>query len=207
MRTRICNYRTMLWVTMALLASAGLRAGETSTATNRIVVKAGHLLDVKHGQVLDHQVILIEDGLIKSVGTEGAVTLPQAAKTLDLSKAWVLPGLIDCHTHLTSDVEPGWENLPVKETAPESALRGARNALLTLQAGFTTVRDVGAPFFADVALMRAIDKNWVPGPRMFPSGNAIGITGGHADVTGFIPGVMELGPEGGIADGVEQILK
>jgi imidazolonepropionase-like amidohydrolase len=191
-----------------MLFPGPLLAAEGGTSsTNRIAIKAGHFLDVVRGEVKEHQVILIEGEVIQSVAAEGSVTIPGNATILDLGEAWVLPGLIDCHTHLTLDVEPGWENIAVKETAPESALRGARNALLTLQAGFTTVRDVGAGFFADIALMHAIDKHWVPGPRMFPSGNAIGITGGHADWTGFNPGVMEGGPKEGIADGVDEILK
>src|SRR5262249_31667346 len=185
-----------------------LAAAETGApATNRIAIRAEHVLDVIRGRVLERQVIVIEGEAIWSVGAEADVTIPAQTTILNLSNSWVLPGLIDCHTHLTGDVEPGWENLPVRETVAESSLRGARNALVTLQAGFTTVRDVGAPLFADVALMRAIDKKWVPGPRMFPSGNAIGITGGHSGWTGFNPGVMEFGPQGGIADGADEIVK
>ena len=172
-----------------------------------LVLLVGHLIDVARGNVLNDQGILIEGDQIKSVASVDTLAVPSGAQTIDLSHSWVLPGLIDCHTHLTSDMYPGWENASVKETTAESALRGAKNAKLTLMAGFTTVRDVGAPDFSDVALMRAIDNGWVPGPRMFPSGNVIGITGGHADVTGFVPGVLELGPKGGIADGLPEILK
>jgi imidazolonepropionase-like amidohydrolase len=82
-----------------------------------------------------------------------------------------------------------------------------RNARRTLMAGFTTVRDVGAPGFADVSLMRAIDQGFVDGPHIVPAGHAIGITGGHCDVTGYAPGVDELGPENGVADGADQVLK
>src|SRR5437016_871085 len=144
MKIRFFNVKTTLGLALAVFASTTLVAADPGGSTNRIALKAGHLLDVAHGQVLERQIILIENGLIKAVGPEGSVAIPEGTKTLDLGKSWVLPGLIDCHTHLTLDVEPGWENLPVKETVPESALRSARNALLTLHAGFTTVRDVGA---------------------------------------------------------------
>ncbi|HWA40512.1 MAG TPA: amidohydrolase family protein, partial [Gemmatimonadales bacterium] len=117
-----------------------------------------------------------------------------------------LPGLIDTHTHLTGDFEGDWVNRPVNETAADAALRGAHNALTTLRAGFTTVRDVGAPGFADVSLAHAIDLGLVPGPRMIPSGHAIGITGGHCDETGRAPGILELGPEQGVADGVDAVV-
>src|SRR5438094_973232 len=113
MKVRLLNVKTMVWLALAVFASTTLVAADSVGSTNRLVIKAGHLLDVAHGQVLERQVILIENGLIKAVGPEGSVAIPEGAKTLDLGKSWVLPGLIDCHTHLTMDVEPGWENTPV----------------------------------------------------------------------------------------------
>lgn len=178
------------------------------TATNHyIVINAGHLLDVKRGKITTAQTILVRGGTIEAVGSHNELKIPEQSTVIDLSKAWVLPGLIDCHTHIITDVDPGWENAPVKETTADSALRGARNALITLRAGFTTIRDVGASGFTDVSLMRAIDQNWIPGPRIYPSGHIIGITGGNADITGFAPGIRETGPKEGIADGVDEILK
>jgi imidazolonepropionase-like amidohydrolase len=98
--------------------------------------------------------------------------------------------------------------MPVLETAPDWAIRGVHFADLTLQAGFTTVRDLGANTgFPDVALMRAINRGTVPGPRMWPAGHYISMTGGHCDATGFAPGVLELGPKQGIADGVDEVIK
>jgi imidazolonepropionase-like amidohydrolase len=146
----------------------------------------------------------VEAGRIRSVGPSAA---PAGARVIDLGDVTLLPGLIDAHTHLTGDLEGDWVNAPVKETAADAALRGARNARLTLRAGFTTVRDVGAPGFADVALMNAIDKGLVPGPRIVPAGSAIGITGGHCDVTGYAPGILELGPKDGVVDGVDEAVK
>ncbi|MDZ7769239.1 MAG: amidohydrolase family protein [Woeseiaceae bacterium] len=97
---------------------------------------------------------------------------------------------------------------PVFQSAPDWAIMGVRFAEQTLQAGFTTVRDVGAfPGFPDVALMRAIDRGTVPGPDMWAAGHYISMTGGHCDITGFAPGIQELGPKQGIADGVDEVIK
>jgi imidazolonepropionase-like amidohydrolase len=160
-------------------------------------------VDVARGELVSPGIVVIEGDRIRTVG--GAV--PAGARVVDLGDLTLLPGLIDAHTHLTTDLEGDWVTAEVRETAADAALRGARNARRTLLAGFTTVRDVGAPGFADVSLMRAIDAGFVPGPRMIPSGHAIGITGGHCDATGWAPGVRELGPEEGVADGVDQILR
>jgi imidazolonepropionase-like amidohydrolase len=115
--------------------------------------------------------------------------------------------LIDVHTHLTYEVVPGWDVEPVRWTQADFALRGVVNARKTLLAGFTTVRDVFAYEFSDIALMRAIDRGWVEGPRMQVSGHALSITGGHCDVTGFAPGIKELDYRSGIADGVDEVVK
>jgi imidazolonepropionase-like amidohydrolase len=95
----------------------------------------------------------------------------------------------------------------VEELPVDWALRGARNARRTLDAGFTTVRDVGATGFSDVALAGAIDAGQVEGPRMIPAGHAIGITGGHCDETGWAPGILERGVEAGVADGPDAVMR
>lgn len=164
---------------------------------------AERLLDVVGGRMLTDATVLVEGERIVAVNP-GA--LPAGAEVIELGDRTLLPGLIDCHTHLTVDIEGDWAHRDVLETASDSALRGAKNARVTLLAGFTTVRDVGAGGFADVSLMKAIDAGWVPGPRMFPAGHAIGITGGHADTTGYAPGILERGPESGVADGVDEVI-
>ena len=126
---------------------------------------------------------------------------------IELGDRTLLPGLMDMHTHLTLDIEGDWVHRPVKETAADAALRGARNAWLTLQAGFTTVRDIWAIGFSDVSLMRAIDNELIVGPRVVPSGHGLSITGGHCEITGFAPGILEWGPKEGTADGVDEVLK
>jgi imidazolonepropionase-like amidohydrolase len=153
--------------------------------------------------MVPNAVILVEQDRIRSIGPRD---LPAGAQVVDLGDVTLLPGFIDTHTHLTFDLEGDWSSRDVRELPVDAALRGARNARRTLHAGFTTVRDLGAPGLSDVALMRAIDRGGIEGPRIIPSARALGITGGHCDVTGYAPGVLEPGVEEGIANGVDQFL-
>ncbi|MBA2459576.1 MAG: amidohydrolase family protein [Gemmatimonadales bacterium] len=175
-----------------------------SASAGPLVVRAARMVDVERGAMVSPAVLLVDSGRIVSVG-ERAV--PPGARTIDLGELTLLPGLIDAHTHLTGDIDADWELRSARETPADWALRGARNAALTLRAGFTTVRDLGAGGFSDVALMQAIEMGQVPGPRMFPAGHAIGITGGHCDETGWAPGVLQRTPEDGIADGPDGIVR
>ncbi|HEU4479073.1 MAG TPA: amidohydrolase family protein [Pyrinomonadaceae bacterium] len=168
-----------------------------------IVLRAARMLDVHTGRLISPAVVIIEKDRIKSVNP---ATVPRG-QLIDLGNVTLLPGFIDMHTHLSFDIEGAWLHRAVTDTAGDNALRGARNARNTLLAGFTTVRDVGAGDFVDVALMRAIDQQFIPGPRIFPAGHSIGITGGHCDTTGYAPGVQEHGPEQGVADGTDGVLK
>jgi imidazolonepropionase-like amidohydrolase len=187
----------------SLLSAALLALVQQIAAAPTRALHAARLLDVESGRVLADALVLIEGERIAAVNPR---QLPAGVEVVELGDRTLLPGLIDCHTHLTGDLEGEWVRREVLETAAHAALRGAKNARATLLAGFTTVRDVGAGGFADVALMQAIDRGWVLGPRMFPAGHAIGITGGHADTTGYVPGVLERGPESGIADGVDEVV-
>ena len=144
-----------------------------------VAIHAGRVLDVKTGKLLSDQTIVTEDGKIASVGPSAGMKVPADATVIDLSNATVLPGLIDAHTHLTMDPKFGYEELGV--SVPRQTLTGAKNARITLQAGFTTVRNVAADGFSDVALRDAINAGDVPGPRMLVSGPPLGITGGHSD--------------------------
>lgn len=168
-----------------------------------LVVRAARYVDVVAGGYVEPAVVVVRDGRIESLE---ARAIPEGATVLDLGDRTLLPGFVDCHVHLTFDLE-GDFYVSARTTAADDALRGAKNARLTLEAGFTTVRNVGARGFADVALMRAIDRGFVPGPRVIPAGHSLGITGGHADETGFAPGVQEHGPEAGVADGVDECTK
>lgn len=145
-----------------------------------IAIKCGRLIDVKSGHVISNAIILIEGEKIAALGRQGEVALPSGAETIDLSNATVLPGLIDAHDHLTSNPEhAGYSALGI--SVPREALFGVKNSQRTLEAGFTTVRNVGASGYSDVALRDAINEGDVAGPRMLVSGPALGITGGHCD--------------------------
>ncbi len=174
-----------------------------SNALQRTILRADGLLDVEAGRVVRPGVVVISDGRIESVnsGVDGQGT------TIDLSGLILLPGLMDTHTHLTHDLEGDWAHHAVTEANADLALRGVRNAQRTLEAGFTTIREVGAAGFVDVSLMHAIDGGWIVGPRVMPAGKALSITGGHCDATGYAPGIVERGPEQGVADGVDGVLR
>lgn len=185
-----------------ILAAAGVLPSLLSAQTT--ILRADHMVDVAVGQLVSPAVVVIEGASIVAVNPD---VEPAGATIIDLPGMTLLPGLMDMHTHLTGDLEGDWLTRAVKEGPADWALRGARNARRTLLAGFTTVRDVGSGGFSDVSLMKAIDEGFVPGPRIVPSGHALGITGGHCDLTGYAPGIGETGPEQGIGDGPETILR
>ena len=168
----------------------------------RVVVHAGKLLDVRTGKTLADQAIVIEEGKIVSVGPFAQASRSAGDRFVDLGSATVLPGLTDAHTHLTGDPQDvGYEGLGI--SIPRSTLIGARNARITLEAGFTTVRNVGADGYSDVALRDAINAGDVPGPHMLVSGPPLGITGGHCDENLLPFEYHDVG--GGVADGVEGV--
>ena len=161
----------MKLIPLFLLTGFGLFGAGNITA-----VHCGKLLDVKSGTLRDDVMVLIEDGRIMAVGAPA----PSGVTPIDLSTVTCMPGLIDVHDHLTSDpTDSGYQSLGV--SVPRSTVKGVKNARVTLMAGFTTVRNVGAEGFSDVALRDGIEAGEVEGPHMFVSGPALGITGGHCD--------------------------
>ncbi len=169
--------------------------------SGHIAVRARHLLDVKTGKLLADQVLVIDDGKIVSVGVAAEAKIPADAVRIELPNATVLPGMIDAHTHLTMEPRFGYDQLAI--SVPREALIGAKNARLTLLAGFTTVRNVGASNFTDVALRDAINAGDVPGPRMLVSGPALSITGGHCD-NNMLPFEYHATSDG-VADGISAV--
>jgi imidazolonepropionase-like amidohydrolase len=192
----------LLAVLLAAVFSVVGTAHAQGQAAKRTVIHPGRLLDVRTGELRTNQAIVVEGEKIVQVGPATEVKAAAGDATIDLPEATLLPGLIDAHTHLTFDLNSlGYQGLGIS-TARE-ALHGARNARRTLEAGFTTVRNVGAFDYSDIALRDAINDGDVIGPRILASGPALGITGGHCDEN-LLPPAFHL-QGGGVADGVEAV--
>ena len=181
--------------------SAAMAATESSSI---VAVKAGRLIDVLGQRVLTNQIIVIDGTRIKSVGAAGSVAIPSGAHVIDLSAKIVMPGFIDTHTHITGDPTVSYYDSYHVSHAREGVL-GAMNARRTLLAGFTTIRNVGAGGFSDVAVRDGIDRGDIMGPHIFASGPAIGITGGHCDENNLAPELNYSGE--GVADGPDSVRK
>jgi imidazolonepropionase-like amidohydrolase len=184
----------------ALFVASLSPLAQTPSNSGVTAIRAGKMFDAKAGKMVENQVILVHDDQIQQVGSN--LPIPQGAKVIDLSKATVMHGFIDAHVHLTMAAgHSGPAGLTV--SVPRSALIGARNARVTLMAGFTTVRNLGAEGFSDVALRDAINDGDVIGPRMQVSGPMISITGGHGD-NSILP--FEYHATGdGVADGPDEV--
>lgn len=193
---------------LPLILGLGLAVslGQTRPQT-AVLIKAGKLIDVRAGNVLTGQAILIEGDQITAVGPAETVVknAPSSIKIIDLTRATVLPGLIDCHTHITFQPGNYYEDL-FRKSPIDYAVVAHIYAKRTLEAGFTTVRDVGAGEFIDVALRNAINAGTIAGPRIQVATLTVGSTGGHADVSGFSP-YIKFRNFSGIADGVDEIRK
>jgi imidazolonepropionase-like amidohydrolase len=180
---------------------------EAPTAKGIIVLKAARLIDGTGAAPISNAVVVVTDNTITAVGTAASVRVPPDAKTIDLGDLTLMPGFIDAHTHLIGRTlgDPAGDNALVRDFQSFGAILSVENARNTLMAGFTTVRNVGANQFDDLALRKAIDEGWTPGPRMITAGHSIGIRGGHCDENGFRPGLFDPGIEEGIADGPDQV--
>src|SRR5258707_2725985 len=174
-----------------------------------VYIRAGHLFDATGEAVRDNVVIVVRDDRIQSVAAAPSVTIPAGAAVIHLSKATVRPGLTDCHTHLGARADRYDEIYSLKDTPFQSAFAAVINARATLEAGFTSVRDVGSPPFLAVDLRNSINEGLIPGPRIVASGPGISITGGHGDLNNFSPQTrVTMFPEERnfqIADGVDQV--
>jgi imidazolonepropionase-like amidohydrolase len=186
MRKALLNFMACLFVASVAHAAPG-------------AMRCGKLLDVRAGRMLSDQVVVFDDaGSITAVGPAASAKLPSGVTPIDLSSATCLPGLIDVHTHITFDPSSaGYQGLGI--SAPRETVTGVKNARLTLRAGFTTIRNVGASSFTDVAVRDGINDGEIEGPRMLVSGPPLGITGGHCD-NNLLPFEFHFKDQG-VADG------
>jgi imidazolonepropionase-like amidohydrolase len=188
---------------MKLAAGVALTAVMAGTAAaQEAVIHAGYLLAKPGEGYLQKQTVIVKDGRIVSVEA-GYKPGPKGVPVIDLRNAYVLPGLIDSHVHITSETGPDQRIKEFEETTVDQAFDGAGYAYKTLLAGFTTVQDVGGSNDAVFGLRDAIDKGLVPGPRMRAAGQAISVTGGHGDVNGYAPDVMALFTGTNICNGAD----
>jgi len=182
-----------------------LAIGASQTANcETLLIKAARYLDVDAGRLVSPAILLIRDGVIAEVNP---AIEPIVDQVIDLGQLTLSPGLIDVHTHLTLDLAADGQANALEMTESDFALLAAANARKTLDAGFTTIRDLGAPAFVDVAVARAIRNGIAVGPDVIAAGHAVGITGGHCDVTGLAPGILEGGIQAGIGDGPFELIK
>ena len=197
-RTLLCA----VGVGLILPAAAALGQAQRTAPPATIVVRAARMLDVTTGQMLRNATVVVIGDRISAVNPASP---PAGAQVMDLGDVTLLPGFIDTHTHLGGQISATSFIDPVRVTDVDAAFKAVRHGRVTLMAGFTTVRDFGGN--VTVALGNAVDRGDVLAPRVVPSRNSLGITGGHCDVTGFIPGVLELDPKDGVADGPWEVVE
>jgi imidazolonepropionase-like amidohydrolase len=190
--------------TLLLAARAPAQDAARAPTPARLAIRAALLIDGTGAAPLRNAVVLIEGDRITALGARLAI--PDGTRVIDLGGATLLPGLIDCHTHIASgDPDEYYESL-FRKSHVDAAIAAHIYARRTLEAGFTSVRELGAPELVDVALKRAIDAGLVAGPRMQVATLPLGATGGHIDFTGFSP-YLESREMSGVADGVDGIRK
>ena len=192
--------KTGLTKQVTALAAAWSLSGAALAATT--VVTADRLLDVASGRLLERPALVIVDGRISAIGTQGTLALPADATRIDLPGQTLLPGLIDMHVHLDADARiSGTRYLDYTDSFWQAV--GVANAKAMLEAGFTTVRNVGSRGYNDVGLKQAVDQGYIPGPRIVPATYALGVTGGHCDGTEGLPPSFAAVPNPSVADSPE----
>ena len=177
----------------ALVLTALMAATAPAALAQNVYVTADRMLDVTTGRMIVEAAIVIQDGVITQVGTRDRLQVPSAAEVIELPGVTLLPGLIDMHTHLDSDPEAGGFS-GLQFTDAYWTVVSVPNAKKTLEAGFTTVRNVGSGNWTDIALKQAIEAGKINGPRIVPAGYSFGATGGHCDATGLPPSFEAKNP-------------
>jgi len=173
-----------------------------------VALRAARLIDGTGAPAINNAIVIVANNKISVVGDARSVRIPSGVKVIDLGDVTLLPGFIDAHTHLVGRVlgDPEGDMASVRDYDSFGAILGVLHARDTLMAGFTSVRNVGASgAFDDMALRKAINEGWTPGPRMVTAGHSLGITGGHCDNNGFRPGLLDRSIAEGIANGPDEI--
>jgi len=199
------HFTSLVWLFAA--APALVEAQQEARGSGTVVLRAARLIDGTGAAAMMNGVVVVTDDRIVAVGRQGAVSIPNGAKVIDLGDATLLPGFFDSHTHIIGRTlgDPAGDDALVRDYTSFGAVLGVANANKTLMAGFTSIRNVGAGNFDDMALRKAITEGFVVGPRMQNAGHALGITGGHCDENGFRPGLVDGDIRTGIADGPDQV--
>jgi imidazolonepropionase-like amidohydrolase len=197
----------MCFSVSALAQNPGIRP-EPVEGKGVVALRAARLIDGTGAPAILNAIVIVANNKISVVGDAKTVRIPSGVKVIDLGDVTLLPGFIDAHTHLIGRVlgDPEGDMSAVKDYEGFGAILGVNHARATLMAGFTTVRNVGASGpFNDIALRKAINEGWTPGPRMVTAGHSLGITGGHCDNNGFRPGLLDRSIADGIANGTDEI--
>ena len=200
---RLSRVRALIILVAAGLTTTTTAGLQPQPAARRVAIRAAHLVDPASGQRTDDVVVLVEGERVTQVGSR--LPIPAGVETIDLGRATLLPGLIDVHTHLSSQSDEYYSDT-FRRSPIDAAVRAPSYARHTLEAGFTSVRDVGAGEFIDVALRNAINDGAVVGPRMAVATLALSATGGHGDLNGFSP-YLRFETFSGVADGVDELRK
>ena len=192
------------WLIVACLGVTGSAVAQSPRTT---VLRASRMITIASPAVVTSAVIVVTDDKIVAAGPSSSVSIPAGARIIDLGDVTMLPGFIDAHTHIIGRTlgDPMADLASVRDYQGYGAILGVENARKTLMAGFTSIRVVGSSDFDDLALRQAIEDGRAVGPRIEGAGHALGITGGHCDENGWRPGLLEEGPERGIANGPEEV--
>src|ERR1700723_1177648 len=199
----MCTKKQLRFFLSLFLLQISIVAALSAQTAPRTLIRAGHLLDVKTGAEPSSQTIIVTGDRITAIAPTASTPKQPGDTEIDLTHYTVMPGLIDVHTHLTgasANFDPYFE---LSMTPAKEAIIGVENAKVTLEAGFTSVRNVGANDFTDVALRDEINAAHIPGPHMQVSGPALGITGGHMDEN-LLPYEFHVHGEG-VADGIPAV--
>lgn len=205
--------KKLIVVVAALLFGTGWAVAQGAPGEQKgkggVWIHAARVIDSSGRVPIEDGVVFVVDDKIRSIGTTSNLPAPKDARVIELGNATLIAGFIDSHTHIIGRVvgDPDRDNSSVRDIDSFGAILAVENAKKTLMAGFTTIRNVGAPNFDDVAIKKAINEGWIVGPRMVTAAHSFGITGGHCDENGFKPGLADSDYRNGVADGVDEVRK